>query len=159
MKIRRFRKEDKGNITKLFYEFLGYRRKLYEKKALAFDDLDDSKKEIYAKNVVSSFISSKDSMLFTAEHEGKLIGFIFGSVEKHPARKLSKAGHLRNFFVTKECRHLGAGKLLFAALSRWFRSKGCSYITVDVFAGNKATLKIYERWGFVQTKIKMKKKI
>ena len=159
IKIRMYNAGDKEALQALFTEFLGYKKKSYDKKAFAFDDILTSKKKAYVKKITGAFTTTPNSNLFVAEESNKAVGYIFGSVQEYSFRKMSKAGHIRHFFVSQNSRNKGAGKRLFTALAQWLKKQGCAALVTDVFSGNTKTLSLYRKWGFLETKVKMKRKI
>src|SRR3989338_10294840 len=87
IKIRMYNAGDKEALQALFTEFLGYKKKSYDKKAFAFDDILTSKKKAYVKKITGAFTTTPNSNLFVAEESNKAVGYIFGSVQEYSFRK------------------------------------------------------------------------
>ena len=62
-----------------------------------------------------------------------------------------KVAHLYQMWVAPEKRGQGAGRALLDAAVAWARSAGARAIVLDVTAGNREALHLYEAAGFVAT--------
>lgn len=75
--------------------------------------------------------------------EGSMAGFAAGrSMEGEPS-----AGELYALYLRQECRGLGTGRQLVAAVARHFQESGIDSMLVWVMEQNKSGLGFYERLG------------
>lgn len=158
MKIRNYKKSDHKQVIGLLDEFLIYKRETYGKEILEFDDHIDKKKEKYIKSILKSF-EKKDSHFLVAENDEKVIGYIIGKTALNEYKIRNNTGHIQSFYVTKKYRGTGVGKELYNALIKWFKTKKCDNLELDVYATNKKSVNIYEKWGFKPITIQMKRKL
>ena len=130
---------DKDNLDQLHPE---YRDKM------AILDLDEVKKY--------------NGKCFIAVENDKVVGVIMGTIPPYDEYdyldyKCPKRGEITELIVSKEVRSKGIGKLLMDRLEEYFKSVGCEYILVDVFAYNDNAIKFYEKDGYhsrMEVKIK-----
>lgn len=159
LKVRLFQKKDSTKLKKLLSEFLTYTRKNCSKSYFIFDNYIDSKKIPYVNLILKYCLNLKNSRLLVAENNHEIIGYIIGFTIPKPNRVLTKAGHIDSFYVSNKYRTKGVGKKLFDELSDWFKKKNCDHLELDVYDGNKKTISLYNKWGFIDCIIKMKKKL
>ena len=62
--------------------------------------------------------------------------------------KCPKEGEITELIVSKKVRSKGIGKLLMNKIEEYFKSVGCEYILVDVFAYNENAIKFYGKNGY-----------
>lgn len=63
------------------------------------------------------------------EHEGKIMGLMCGNIVYHYWLK-EKAAHEHFFFVRKECRNSGLGKILVNTFCEWAKLMGCNSVII-----------------------------
>lgn len=62
--------------------------------------------------------------------------------------KCPKRGEITELIVSKNVRSKGIGNMLISKMEEYFKSLGCEYILVDVFAYNENAIKFYDRNGY-----------
>ena len=62
--------------------------------------------------------------------------------------KCLKSGDITELIVTSSVRSKGVGKMLMDKLEDYFKSMGCLYIHVDVFAYNEIGISFYNKCGY-----------
>ena len=62
--------------------------------------------------------------------------------------KCPKCGEVTELVVAKETRGKGVGRKLMQVVEEYFKSIGCEYISIEVFAYNKNAIKFYESEGY-----------
>ena len=72
---------------------------------------------------------------------GEVVGTISGVSN-------AEEGHLRGMAVLPECRGLGVGAKLLAAIENRLRSRGCKRITLDTTLPLKPAMRFYEKHGY-----------
>ncbi|WTJ96462.1 GNAT family N-acetyltransferase [Streptomyces sp. NBC_01537] len=83
---------------------------------------------------------------FVAETQGEVAGFaVYG-----PWRKLDGYRHTvdNSVYVREGCHGLGIGSALMTALISSARQAGCHMMIADIEAGNAASIRLHERFGF-----------
>ena len=159
MIIRRLRKNDKAELFRLFVEFENYyqTQKVFSEITHEVEKYKDTKKAMM--KFANKYVNGKNIIAYVAEEKNKLIGFVVGDIRKHTDKVLSKEGFIKELFVSPNFRKQGIGKTLFNALIKEFKKQGCTYLGLDAFSDNKATIDIYHKLGFQDYAITMKKLI
>ena len=62
--------------------------------------------------------------------------------------KCPKEGEITELIVTSKIRSNGIGQALMKKMEEYFKSVGCEYILVDVFAYNKNGINFYDKQGY-----------
>lgn len=62
--------------------------------------------------------------------------------------KCPKSGEVSELVVSKSARGKGIGKKLMDKMENYFKSIGCEYIFIDVFAYNKNAIEFYNKHGY-----------
>lgn len=103
-------------------------------------------------------ITGERGTCFIAEYEGKIIGYVAGSVEKNitPISTVLR-GELENIYIEEEFRSKGAGKLLTNALIDWCKSHNAQSIVVSAYIHNEAAVEFYKARGFKPLELKLEK--
>jgi ribosomal protein S18 acetylase RimI-like enzyme len=105
-------------------------------------------------------IRSSLSTLFIAEDNGQIVGYSKGTLKSRPPIfQVSAIGQLDEVYVMKLYRRRGIGRQLTDALIEWFRSKQVEYIEVNSDVRNSNALNAWEKYGFKQAMIKMRKNV
>lgn len=121
---------DEDNLDKLDYE---YRDKM------ALLDLKE--------------VKNNSGKCYLAIEEEKTIGLIMGYVRSYDKYdyldyKCPKSGEVSELVVSKSARGKGIGKKLMDKMENYFKSIGCEYIFIDVFAYNKSAIEFYNKHGY-----------
>lgn len=127
----------KEDMLRLLDEFLLYASENY------------SVKEEFpcSEEILDSFLEHKFLVYLDSGVKGYIVGEVKGDM-----------GEVKSFFVTEKFRGKGVGKKLYDFLMEWFKENYCKKIELDVFKGNKA-IEMYEKWGFKQVRVRMRKVI
>ena len=85
--------------------------------------------------------------------EDKVIGLIMGTIPEYDEYdyldyKCPKRGVITELIVTKKIRNSGIGKELMKKMENYFKSCGCEYVLVDVFAYNETGINFYNKLGY-----------
>lgn len=72
---------------------------------------------------------------------------------------MSKKRAITELIVSQKARGKGIGKVLMNKMEEYFKSLGCEYILLDVFAYNSNAIKFYEKEGYHSRMYKEIKKI
>ena len=98
-------------------------------------------------------VKNNNGKCYLALDNDKVIGLIMGTVIKFDEYdyldyKCPKEGEITELIVSKEARSKGVGDLLIKRLEDYFKSIGCEYVLVDVFAYNDNAIKFYDKEGY-----------
>lgn len=98
-------------------------------------------------------VEENEGKCYLAVENGKAIGLIMGTIIKYDEfdyldYKCPKEGEITELIVTSKVRSNGIGQALMNKMEEYFKSLGCEYILVDVFAYNEKGIKFYDKQGF-----------
>ena len=98
-------------------------------------------------------VKNNNGKCYLALDNDKVIGLIMGIVIKFDEYdyldyKCPKEGEITELIVSKNARSKGVGNLLMKKMEEYFKSIGCKYILVDVFAYNDNAIKFYDKEGY-----------
>lgn len=87
---------------------------------------------------------------YLAIENDKAVGLIMGVIRSYDKYdyldyKCPKSGEITELIITNRVRNQGIGNLLMKKMEDYFKSIGCEYVFIDVFAYNKSALKFYEK--------------
>ena len=99
-----------------------------------------------------------------AIQEDKVIGMFTGFVQKYDERdrldySCPKKGLVAELIVSKNCRESGIGTKLLNCIENYFKSIGCEFIQIDVFAYNENAKKFYYNNGYEDRMVTVFKKL
>lgn len=119
------------------------------------DELDQLHPEYREKMALLDLeeVSENDGKCFLAIENDKAIGLIMGTIIKYDEYdyldyKCPKEGEITELIVTSKIRSKGVGQALMNKMEEYFKSVGCEYILVDVFAYNENGIKFYDKQGY-----------
>ena len=118
----------------------------------------DAKKQ-FAK-YIKRCIHSKNSTVFVAEENNKLVGYSLLLIKKNiPIFTIEKLGYMADLFVKKEYRGTGISSKFKDQAKSWFKKKGVKYISIMVYPENKHAHNIYKNWGFFNFHYELRSKV
>ena len=102
-------------------------------------------------------ISSPDSHLLVAEHNGNLIGSGYARIEESKAYRIHKQHcYLGFMYVAPEYRGKGFVGLILDELYRWTLSRGVTELKLEVYSENAPAIRAYEKAGFTPRLLEMR---
>lgn len=154
MEIRKADLKDFDELLKLKLESKEEERK-FNNSLKPVQDVKDYY-EVYLRNDLSSDWRA----VFVAEENNSMIGLAVGKIY----RTLRVAGHersgyLSNVYVKKEFRRKGIGLELTKEILNWFKQKGSTNVTLEIYPGNTAAVGLYQKFGFKNHCFIMKSRI
>ena len=98
-------------------------------------------------------VEDNNGKCFIAVENNKAIGLIMGTIIKYEDYdyldyKCPKSGEITELIVTQKIRSTGVGQALMNKMEEYFKSVGCEYIFVDIFAYNKNGINFYNKQGY-----------
>ena len=119
------------------------------------DQLDQVHLEYRDKMAIKDLdeINKNNGKCFIALNDNKVLGLIMGCIFPYDEYdyldyKCPKRGEITELIVTKNTRSKGIGKALIEKLEEYFKSVGCEYVIVDVFAYNENAINFYNKKGY-----------
>ena len=119
------------------------------------DELDQVHPEYHEKMAILDLeeVNEKNGKCYLAIDNDKVIGLIMGTIIKFEEYdyldyKCPKEGEITELIISSKYRSGGVGGALMEKLEDYFRSVGCKYVLVDVFAYNKNAIKFYDKKGY-----------
>ena len=119
------------------------------------DDLEQVHPEYKEKMAILDLqeVKDKNGKCYLALEDNKVIGLIMGIIRQYDEYdyldyKCPKEGEITELIVTSKIRSKGVGQALMKKLEDYFKSVGCEYILVDVFAYNQNGIKFYDKQGY-----------
>ncbi len=103
-------------------------------------------------------LSSEWRVVFIAEEEGTIVGLVVGKIYRTlKIAGYERSGYISNVYVKKKSRRKGIGLKLVEKVVEWFKQKGATNITLELYKDNDAAVNLYQRLGFKEHTIIMKK--
>ncbi len=132
---------DKDNLDRVHQE---YRDKM------AIIDLED--------------VNKNKGKCYLAVENNRVVGLIMGCIFPYDEYdyldyKCPKRGEITELIVTKKIRSKGIGQKLINKIEEYFKTVGCEYVIVDVFAYNEVGKKFYNKKNYHTRMETMIKKI
>ena len=129
------------------------------------DNLDQLHPEYREKMAILDLeeVRSNNGKCYLAVENGKAIGLIMGTIPPYDEfdyldYKCPKRGEITELIVTNKTRSKGIGQELINKMEEYFKSVGCEYVMVDVFAYNEIGKKFYSKKKYhTRMEIMMKK--
>ena len=116
------------------------------------DNLDHVHPEYREKMAIIDLeeVKNNNGKCYIAVEDDKAIGLIMGCIFPYEEYdyldyKCPKRGEITELIVSKNARSNGIGNMLMNKMEDYFKSVGCEYVLVDVFAYNENAIKFYER--------------
>jgi len=89
-----------------------------------------------------------NGLLLVAESEGRLVGFVHGSVLKRPpCFVIPQQGQIWDLFVSEPFRRQGVARELVDRAMSFFREKGMTFVDIRITTRNEAALAFWRRMG------------
>ena len=98
-------------------------------------------------------VKNNNGMCYLAIETDKAIGLIMGTIPTYEEYdyldyKCPKEGEITELIVTSKIRSNGVGRKLINKMEEYFKSVGCEYVLVDVFAYNENAINFYDKSGY-----------
>lgn len=105
---------------------------------------------------IAHLIEDDHTQMLVAESDGQVISCGYAQIrEAKPYLRHEKFAYLGFMYVEPAFRGRGINAQVLAALKKWIHSKDIREIRLEVYAGNAAALKAYEKAGFKPLLIEM----
>ena len=148
--IRKATKKDLPEV-RVFQEQLEVARQKLWKKSRAFHERTKSSGRI-------TKMTARE-IIFVAENDHQLVGFVYGEITKRPSHKLAKFGYIDELFVLPDFRKQGVSTKLIKALIKEFKNRGCDHIITHTDWENEVAQALYKSIGMSPVTVELWKKI
>lgn len=119
------------------------------------DELDQLHHDYREKMAVLDLeeVGDNEGKCYLALDNNKVIGLIMGYVRTYDEYdyldyKCPRSGEISELIVSKNIRSNGVGQKLMNKVEEYFKSIGCEYIFIDVFAYNDKAINFYRKQGY-----------
>ena len=119
------------------------------------DNLDQVHPEYREKMAIIDLeeVSQNNGKCYLAVEDGKAIGLIMGCIFPYDKYdyldyKCPKRGEITELIVANKIRSKGIGQESDNKMEEYFKSVGCEYVIVDVFAYNEKAINFYNKKGY-----------
>ncbi len=116
------------------------------------DNLDQLHQDYREKMAILDLeeVNNYSGKCYLAIENNKAVGLIMGCIPPYEEYdyldyKCPKRGEVTELIVSKKVRSKGLGQNLLTKMEEYFKSIGCEYILVDVFAYNENAIKFYNK--------------
>lgn len=98
-------------------------------------------------------VKNNNGKCYVAIENNKAIGLIIGYVRIYDEYdyldyKCPKSGKVSELVIAKDARGKGIGQKLMNKMEEYFKSIGCEYVFIDVFAYNENAINFYKKNGY-----------
>lgn len=103
-------------------------------------------------------IRSDDALVLVGEVDGAPVGYCIARIERTlPIYTIETMGFINKLYVKREFRGRGLSSQLNTETIKWLKEKGVRHVSIHVYADNKQARQIYEKWGFKDFQIEMRR--
>ena len=109
---------------------------------------------------LEALLISDKAKLLVAEKHGKLVGAGYAKILAAKAyKKFSHFAYLGFMYVDPSSRGKGINKMIIDELTLWAKAKNIKEMVLDVYDGNEAAIRAYEKVGFKKNLVEMRVEI
>lgn len=119
------------------------------------DELDQVGKDYREKMALFDLedVNKYEGKCYLALVDNKVVGLVMGCIfpfeeVDYLDYKCPRRGIVTELIVTQKVRSNGTGTALMNKMEEYFKSVGCEYILIDVFAYNDNAIKFYDKKGY-----------
>ena len=159
------READASNIPKivdLWVEFMAEHDSLIIAADPKLKDFETKEKDIEPlyENFLRLNFESKKGTVFIAESGKSLVGYILVFIKDElPIYENKKVGYISDLYVKEQFRHKGISTQLVDKAMGWFKQKKLKFAAIPLYAANKHAYQIYKKYGFMDYKLEMRRKV
>lgn len=107
-----------------------------------------------------SQLGDEDVVVFVAEREGEVVGYVYAGLEPTSWKELRDAcGFIHDVIVDAQGRRAGVATALIDAACAWLKEQGAPRVILWTAAPNESAQRLFERLGFRRTMIEMTREL
>jgi len=103
-------------------------------------------RDAFTRGLLAYFLALSDFVNLVAEVDGKIAGFLVGSIRRVGSRKI---GHIYTVDVSRKYRRVGVASKLLSDLEKIYLENEVDVCYLEVRVDNVAALNLYRKHGFV----------
>lgn len=154
--IRPYRRDDAKDLQKCFTELQRFENAIERNRT-------DGRivGETYIRQMLE-ICQEKNGRIFIAEQDGKVVGYAFARIERHPERiftTLTEYVYVQDLVLLPDARGKGMGRKLLQEVEQYALDSGMRTILLTVLSKNPSAKKFYRKSGFTELDIVMRKKL
>ncbi len=116
--------------------------------------------EVRWRKYILSVYEEDENQILIAENDDKIVGFIkIKTLETRPLVSDIKCSLISLMYVLREFRRMGIASTLMNRVFEYVQSKGATHVRLNVIACNTPAYNLYEKMGFEDYSIMMRKKL
>ena len=104
-----------------------------------------------------SLLSREDALVFAAEIDGQLVGYITGCIQDDGRRVIRRRGVVEDWLVTDDQRATGLGRRLMEVLMTAFRERGCQLAESSTWVKNDKARQAHIALGFQESQVRFRR--
>jgi GNAT superfamily N-acetyltransferase len=109
---------------------------------------------------LASVMDSPDDIVFVAEEDGEMVGYIYAALEPLSWKELrGPAGFIHDVAVADVARRSGVGMQLMQVAIDWLAGRGAPRVILWTAASNRAAQTLFRRLGFRDTMLEMTREL
>ena len=106
---------------------------------------------------LNDLIADPNTSLQLVEHDGRVVGCGYAQLRTSEAAFLhDQHAYLGFMYVEPGVRGQGINRMIIESLISWSRDRGVYDFYLDVYTGNRAAIRAYEKVGFTPLQVEMK---
>lgn len=103
--------------------------------------------------------SDKNAIIFVAEVDGKVVGYIIGFIHAYSARRKNPFCDIENIFIEEKYRKQGLGDKLIKRIIGIAKRRRVTRLRLSTIAQNELAIKFYKSHGFEEVQLILEKKL
>ena len=101
-----------------------------------------------------------DAVVFVAEQDGKVIGYVYAALEPVSWKELRDAcGFIHDVLVEEQERRSGTATALMEAAIGWLREQGAPRVILGTAEKNEGAQRLFAKLGFRRTMVEMTREL
>lgn len=109
---------------------------------------------------LGSILDSSDGVVFVAEEDGRLVGYVYAALEPLSWKELrGPAGFIHDLAVEEESQRAGIATSLLDRAFAWLRERGAPRVILWTAAPNEQARSLFRRQGFRDTMVEMTREL
>jgi len=160
MILRRAKLSDMPELEKLGKKFRDYIDMVDKNDKAVYDQrrwVSDIKEKW--RDYVKNKIRANNAQVNICEIDGHIVGYSLVSIKKNsvPVFNVKKLGYFGDLYVDDKYRQRGIATKLKDMGLEYFREKGIKHFSIQVSPNNDIAHKIYQKWGFFDYHLELRK--
>lgn len=154
-RVRPAQLDDLGAVSKLAAQLVRQHHRWDPKRFMLIEPVEQGYHRFLA-----SQLSDAEVLVLVAVRDGKVVGYLYGSLEARNWNALLDAcGAVHDILVDESARKSGVASLLMEAACARFKELGAPRVVLSSAAANAEGQKLFEKLGFRRTMVEMTREL